>query len=123
MLKSGDIGSVAGAIVGAGSAFALGQMGPNIAMPDELLTMPTAAIAGARWGGGINSAKRSFEIETGLAKNELRQINNEIISNGGEALSENEMNLLAIGVGGFNAGLEFFSLKAILKTLPAGKQF
>lgn len=121
MLKSGGIGSVAGTIIGAGGAFTLGQIGPNIAMPDELLTMPTAAIAGAKWGGGINSAKRSFEIETGLAKNELRQINNEIISNGGEALSENEMNLLAIGVGGFNAGLEFFSLKAILKTLPGGE--
>ena len=121
----GAVGAVGGAVVGGGSAFVAGQLGPQAATPEEVVTVPTGMITGAKqgalWLGRTGAAKKVFELEAGLAKNELRQLNNEIIAEGGEALSEGEMNLFAIGVGGANAGFEYFSLNQMLKTVPGGK--
>ena len=101
------VGSVGGAIVGGVAT-----------------KTPQGALGGARiggsWAGRISGSMRLAELEGGLARNELRQINEEIISKGGEPLSDAEINMLAIGVGGVNAGLELVSLKQTLKTVPGG---
>ena len=129
-IKSGGAGGVigggAGGVIGAGAAIVGGQLGPQVATPEEIVTVPTAAIQGAKrgflFGGRVGAAKRVFELEAGLTKNELRTINKEIENEGGEPLSEQELNLFAIGVGGVNAGLEIASLEKLLETIPNGKQ-
>ena len=57
---------LAGASAGAGSALVLGQLGPQVGLPEELVTVPTAAIAGAM-------ASISATMETGFTTAELIQ--------------------------------------------------
>ena len=57
---------LAGAGVGAGGALVLGQLGPQVGLPEELVTVPTAAIAGAM-------ASVSATMETGFTTAELIQ--------------------------------------------------
>lgn len=47
------VGSGLGATIGAGGALVAGQAGPQIAAPEELLTVPLAASAGSGLGAGI----------------------------------------------------------------------
>ena len=46
-MGSGLKGAAGGALAGAGTAAVLGQLGPQIGLPEELITIPTAAA----WGG------------------------------------------------------------------------
>ncbi len=117
-IKAGGVGSAVGAIGGAAIGAAAGLLTTKAS---TLAMAVQGARIGALWGGRINSAKRIFEIEAGLCKNELRQINDEIIAEGNKPLTEQEMNLLAIGVGGVNAGLEMFSLEKLLGTVPGSE--
>jgi hypothetical protein len=48
-----EVGGLAGAAAGAKLALALGQMGPQAASLEELVTVPIGAIAGAFIGGGL----------------------------------------------------------------------
>lgn len=50
-LAGAAAGAGAGAGVGAGLALVAGQLGPQVAVPEELATVPTAALAGAIRGG------------------------------------------------------------------------
>lgn len=116
-IKAGGIGSAAGAAGGAavGAGTALLTTKANV-LPS---TLQGARIGGA-WGGRISGSLKLAELEGGLARNELKQINQEIIEKGGEPLSVAEINALSAGVGAVNAGLEMVSLKQILKTVPGG---
>ena len=118
-IKAGGIGSGVGALGGA-------TIGTGVALATTKANAPSLALQGARlgatWGGRISGSMKLAELEGGLARNELRQINQEIIEKGGEPLSNAEINALAIGVGGVNAGLEMVSLKQMLKTVPGGEQ-
>ena len=93
----------------AGSAFAAGQMGPQALAPEEIVTVPGALAAGIAMG----SAKTNFEVEAGLAYNEM-------LENG---ISEQTARLIALGVGGINAALESVQASDLMKGLKvtAGK--
>lgn len=100
---------------GAGTAFVLGQLGPQAAIPEELLSMPGMYLKGIHAG----MTKRAFEVESGLAYKEM-------LENG---ISEATARKLATGVGVINAGLEMLQLdevgKAfkILQKNPATQEF
>lgn len=121
-LKDTAIGAGIGAIAGAGGAVVLGQLGVQVAAPEEVVTVPAAAIAGAVWGGRIGAGKRVFELEAGLARSELKQVNEDIVQKGGKPMPQGISDLLSVGVGGVNAVMEMISLKAILRTVPGGKE-
>lgn len=99
------------AAVGAGAgsfattAALLGQAGPQIAAPEEIITVPAALIAGAGAGFTAGSAKASLEIEAGHAYNEM-------IENG---ISEKTAKNIALAVGGVNAGLELLQVDELFK--------
>lgn len=118
-IKAGGLGTGVGAGIGAigGAATSLATSKANV-LP---MTLQGARIGGS-WGGRISGSIKLAELEAGLARNELKQINQEIITAGGEALSDAELNTLAISVGAVNAGLEMVSLKQILKTVPGGEE-
>lgn len=106
-----------GGTIGAGGGAVVGLAGG----PFSEITVPTGAGVGWLWGTRVGACTRVAEIEGGLARNELRKINNEILAEGGTPLSPLEINALASSVGMVNAGLEVVGLNSILKTIPGGK--
>lgn len=86
---------------GAG-AFIAGQAGPQVLLPEEVLTVPSAAIAGLQMGSSMSN----FEIEAGLAYNEMLK----------KGVSEETARKVALGVGGVNAGLELIQMDELVKS-------
>lgn len=76
-------------------------MGPQVLLPEEIITVPTAITAGMTLG----NAKTNMEIEGGNAYLEM-------LDNG---VSEETARAIATGVGGVNAVLETLQLDEILK--------
>jgi hypothetical protein len=58
---------MAGALAGGGAAAAAGQLGPQVALPEEVVSVPAAATA----GGIAGAAKGTYEMEAGLAYDEI----------------------------------------------------
>ncbi len=116
-MKRGGIGAGVGAAVGGTIGAARSLFTTKI---DVLPSALQGASAGAIWGGRITGGVAMAEFEAGLARNELKQINREIIQEGGEPLSDAQLNALALGVGVVNGGLEMISFKRLLKTVPGG---
>ena len=80
----------------AGLAFAAGQAGPQAIVPEEVLTVPAAALYGFKTG----SAMSNLEIEAGHAYNEMIEM----------GVKEDIAKKIALGVGAGNAALEFAQL-------------
>lgn len=80
----------------AGLAFAAGQAGPQALVPEEVLTVPAAALYGFKTG----SAMSNLEIEAGHAYNEMIEM----------GVKEDIAKKIALGVGAGNAALEFAQL-------------
>nr|DAH93427.1 MAG TPA: chromosome segregation protein [Caudoviricetes sp.] len=91
-----------GATAAAGAAIA-GQAGPQALVPEEVLTVPSALVTGLK----IASAEKNYEIEAGLAYNEM-------LENG---VSEKTARNVAAIVGGVNAGLEALQLDELAKSV------
>ena len=74
-LKAGAVGAAggagAGAVGGAGIALAAGQLGPQVAVPEEIATVPAGALTGAIWGGRggyvTGTAKYGYDMMAGSA--------------------------------------------------------
>lgn len=74
-LKAGLGGAAAGAGVGAlsgaGIALAAGQLGPQVAVPEEIATVPAGVLTGAAWGGKggyvTGTAKYGYDMMAGSA--------------------------------------------------------
>lgn len=94
-----SIGMGAGA---AGAAAVAGQMGPQVLVPEEVATVPAAFAAGMTAGSTLSN----YEIETGLAYNEM-------VENG---ISKDTAKNVAIGVGGVNSLLEMVQLDDLVKS-------
>ena len=92
----------AGATAAAG-AFIAGNAGPQALIPEEVATVPTAFMTGLK----IASAEKNYEIEAGLAYNEM-------LENG---VSEKTARNVAAIVGGVNAGLEALQLDELFKSV------
>ena len=86
-------------------AFALGQMGPQVLAPEEVITVPGAmALAFA-----AGSASTNFEIEAGLAYNEMIE----------QGISHETASKIAMATGFGNAMLEIVQIDELLKGAKA----
>ena len=70
-VKHAGRGVVAGAGAGAAAAAVAGQVGPQIAVPEEIATVPAAAAAGAVAGGGAGLFQYSYIQEAGPMYREM----------------------------------------------------
>ena len=66
-LVSGVGNALGGAAAGAGTALAVGQLGPQVGLPEELVTVPAGALWGGRAGYVAGTAKYSYDLMAGNA--------------------------------------------------------
>ena len=92
----------------AGTAAVMGQLGPQVGTPEEVLTVPGAAISGYGAGVTVGMAEEMFQIEGGLAFEEFSQMEDE----NGEPMDLKAAAGAAAAVGAVNAGLEFLGTRA-----------
>ena len=97
-----DPRTLGAAMTAAGTAAWLGNAGPQALAPEEVVTVPMATGAALKAG----SALVNYEIEAGLAYNELLQ----------NGVSEETARTIAQGVGGVNAALELVQLDELFKS-------
>ena len=97
-----DPRSIAAGTAAAGTVAIAGQAGPQIAAPEEIVTVPGAFLTGMAAG----SATANFEIEAGNAYEEM-------IENG---ISPSLASKIALGVGGANAALEMVQADDLIKS-------
>lgn len=65
-------GAAGGAAVGAAGAAVAGQLGPQVGLPEEAVTVPAAAAFGARWGWRAGSFQTSSKLMAGQLYLDLR---------------------------------------------------
>lgn len=70
-MKSGLGNATGGAVAGAGTALAVGQLGPQVGLPEELITVPAGALWGGRAGYVAGTAKYSYDVMAGNAYKNL----------------------------------------------------
>ena len=118
MIREGAETGLTYAVAGATGALVLGQTGPQVALPEEIITVPGAAAV--MWGAGtrIGAAQAMFHMEAGNAFLEIRSFKDE----NGEIIDPKIAAVASIGVGGINAGLEFVGLKLLARTIPGGSK-
>lgn len=98
-----DTKTITGAATAATMAAAAGQMGPQVVFPEEIVTVPAAFATGMT----VGSTSANFEIEAGLAYNEM-------VENG---VSANTARRIALAVGTGNAALEALQIDDLLKSV------
>lgn len=84
-----------------------GQAGPQVLAPEEVITVPAAAMAGFTAG----SAKSNLEIEAGHAYNEMLE----------SGISEETAKKVATAVGAVNASLEILQVDELLDAYKVTK--
>lgn len=112
--REGAIGAATGAVGFGATAFAAGQSGPQIALPEEFITVPAASIFGAKVGFVTASTVFNYKMESGFAYDEYENIKDET----GELLPRNVAQGAAAAVGLLNAGLETIGDLALAKMIP-----
>ena len=113
MLESGAKGletGFAGASAGAAAAAIAGQLGPQVAAPEEVVTVPAAAALG--FSAGIKSGfiADAYTVEAGHAYLELSRARGAA----GEQIDETTKRSAAVGVGLINAALEYLGIKLVV---------
>ena len=103
--------ATAGAGAMAATAAIAGQAGPQIAIPEEIATVPAAAITGFVTGIQAGSTMANFEIEAGHAYNEMVE----------SGISHETARNIALAVGAGNAALEMIQLDELVKGFKAVK--
>ena len=111
--KSGGGLGAAMAVGGALGALALGQAGPQVMLPEEIVTAPTAAAIMGYKGWQIGSMRKAFEIEAGAAYSEFREIPN---------VDDTTARVMAGIVGAVNGAIELATMSTLIKTFPGGKE-
>lgn len=100
-----------GAIVGGKSAAIAGQLGPQAAFPEEVITVPAATAAGFGVGATWYMSQHAYRIEAGHAWKEFKEIRDDE----GNPLDPTAMRAAAHIVGSINSGLEVTGLAIIGK--------
>ena len=101
--------AIAGAATGAGIAFAMGQAGPQVVLPEEALTVPAGALSGMGYGMTIGMAEHAFRIETGHAYVEML----DVVGEDGARIDPELAKYGATAVGVINAALEVVGIAAV----------
>lgn len=110
-------GAAVGAAGGAGAAVVAGQLGPQVAVPEELVTVPAGALAGGFIGWRYGAAVEAARMEASLAYLDFEKIKDE---NGVPLARSAAMGGAAV-VGAINGGLESVGLSTITRTVPGLK--
>lgn len=113
-IREGGTGAVAGAAAGAGAAAVAGQLGPQVAVPEEIVTVPGAALLGARAGFITASTVFSYKMESGFAYDEFEQLK----TVDGKPMPRDVAQGAAAAVGLINAALDTVGDIALLKLVP-----
>lgn len=113
-IREGGKGAIVGGATGAGVALALGQAGPQVALPEEMVTVPGAFAFGARAGFITASTVYNYKEETGFAFAEYEGIKDE----SGVPLDPAVARGAAAAAGLLNAGLETVGDIALARMIP-----
>jgi len=91
----------------AGGALALGQAGPQAALPEEAVTVPTAFATGLK----VGVATSAYQSEKGASYREQIE----------SGVDPKKASYISTGVGAVNAGLEFIQFDKLLKGFKFAK--
>ena len=92
------------------TAAALGQLGPQVGLPEELVTVPLAFGAGLAAG----AARFTFDLEAGMALDDMLTFRDEF----GRGIDPGAARLAALATGALNAPLESFQVSALMRSIP-----
>lgn len=113
-LREGAFGAGVGAGAFGTTALIAGQAGPQIALPEEFVTVPAATLFGARAGFISATTVFNYQMEAGFAYDEYENLKDE----SGELLPRDVAQGAAAAVGLLNAGLETIGDLALAKLVP-----
>lgn len=117
MMEGQAKGFAVGAVGGATTALVAGQLGPQVAVPEEIATVPAGAMAGGFLGWRYGAAVEAARLEASLAYLDFEKIQDDQ----GTPLSRGAALSGATVVGAINGGLEMVGLTTIQKTVPGLK--
>lgn len=104
--------------VAAGIAALAGQAGPQVGLPEEIITVPGAFLVWGGIGTTFGAAKRATELEAGLMFEEILQMRGP----NGERVNPDVAMAISLGVGTVNGLLELAQIDELIKTIPGGKK-
>lgn len=120
--KGGIAGFVGGAAAGAGAALVAGQLGPQIATPEEVVTVPGAALTTGMWTGraGALSAAYlySFEQNAGPAYYEFKNM----VDENGQKIDPQVARVAAYVTGALSGGLEVVGAEKLASLVPGASK-
>lgn len=111
--RGATLGTAAGSTA-AGVAALAGQAGPQAALPEEIITVPSAFAGAFTLGFKFGTVENIGKIEAGLAFKEFMEFQDEK----GNRINPNLAKATAFGVGVINGLLELAQIKTLLKTVP-----
>lgn len=104
-LPEAAVAGLATAGVFAGGAALAGQLGPQVALPEELATVPAAALTGFKIGATAKMAAQAYEIEAGNAYGDMLAA----------GFDKRAAGWSAVGIGVVNMGLEMAGIEAVMR--------
>lgn len=113
-IMEGLAGGAAGAVTGGAIAGIAGQLGPQIALPEEILTVPGGAAVGFRYGSIAGQWQSSLKLEAGLAYDEFRSLRD----SDGKPMDDDVARAAAIVSGAASAFLETYSFRKLASIVP-----
>jgi hypothetical protein len=103
--------SAAGA---ASAAAAAGQAGPQVATPEEIVTVPGAALSAFVAGTTAGSVNESLKQMAGFQAMEMMDLQDEA----GEQFNPNIVRAMSLGTGLIGSAIELSQIKTLLKGVP-----
>ncbi len=121
MLSSASAGwqrGLEGAAAGALAAGIAGQLGPQIAAPEEIVTVPGAAIAGFRIAQRAGSLTEAARLEAGHAFLEIANLQDAE----GNRVNPTIARAAALGVGAINGAIELAQIEELVSGIPGAER-
>ncbi len=115
-LKGGIKGGVAGGVSGGVSALILGQLGPQAATPEEVLTVPAGVLYGLKTGSALGAGIAIGKLEAGNTFANLMSLKDE----NGKPIDPKIAALVSLGVGSINGAIEIGEWIVLLSTFGIG---
>lgn len=115
-IKGGIKGGVPGGASGGVSAFLLGQLGPQAAIPEEILTVPAGILYGLKVGSALGAGAEIGKLEAGNTFANLMSIKDE----NGKSIDPKIAVVVSLGVGSVNGAIEIGEWIILLSTFGIG---
>ncbi len=95
-----------------------GQAGPQVLLPEEIVTVPGAFLTFGSLGAAYGGAMRATQLEAGLMFDELLFMEGP----NGERIDPDIAKAISFGVGSVNGLIEVAQIDELIKTIPGGKK-